>query len=111
MGVLGEVVRVLVMRVSVLRVFIMRVAVMPIAMRLRPVSALVDPAADVGGLAPRIEQGGAEQGVGRNLAVRHDMARRAGIERGSNRSQLRNRIGSGEVGLGHQQDGRRGPPA
>ena len=92
-----------VMRVSVLRVFIMRVAVMPIAMRLRPVSALVDPAADVGGLAPRIEQGGAEQGVGRNLAVRHDMARRAGIEREQQPVQLRNRIGSGEVGLGHQQ--------
>ena len=69
MGVLGKVVRVLVMCVSVLRVFIMRVAVMPIAMRLRPVSALVDPAADVGGLAPRIEQGSAEQSVGRKAGA------------------------------------------
>ena len=50
MGVLCVIVRMQIVRVSALCMSVMRVAIMPIARHLRPVGALVDPAADVGGL-------------------------------------------------------------
>ena len=79
MRVFGVVVRVASVPLAV--VTVPAVLMQMLRVRLRAVGALVDPALDIGSFLRGIEQRGAEQGVGRNLAVRHAVPRRSRIER------------------------------